>query len=1108
MRLSKSLKQLITNTARDAYAKGVADGERKILTGLKAVAQLNGSFGAVAPLAGFAKAEPDDSHALIVAAMLQVAEDAAEGGDDPADALRALAALSRDPDRLRDILTGPQVPDSGTSKLVQKSWREDLHPRDDSGRFIGKDKLQAAKSDPALAKQLRDKTTDPGERAKLDKVLSGDADPGRTKRGEARHQSQQRRAATESDRRRAHRLAMRAFEPGGLGYDDYEELADLLPSLTVEQLRSVRAAVGASWGGQRLRRQGMVDTLVAFARGQAAPPEQDAPGSPGWAQRMANLPDKPRAGVDAWESAKVDDAADRAERMGRWEADKPDSEAARAVAGAARAGLAGARGWAADVATATPGLSSPPPADNRLDDKLDNPGSKPRPKKRDRRKPVRTLADAVRRAGGINPASPEFLRFFANAREAVEYGLPLNLFNRETGRHPDQLVTELVSEGHLTVPDGADTTQYLFDQMVKGATSEHAILDEAKGKYLADLAREQDEYEAEHGTQPAAYEGGTLGADDLFADEDSGDRGAAGAAGEVSDGGEGSELGDFLGDGDALAFDFGANAEPDAGPVEPVSSEPSTPEPTGDGLDKVPDHIRKRLTDHLAYLQSHADELHRARGLDRQFGGEGRYESEAFAKYESQAKNPFLDQFRELAPKNGIDPDRAIREAGGLPDVSMSAEGQSWRADQEARRAERQQQPPAPAEPPMADPLMGRDAQLDIFGGSKRTPRPAKPAVQNSLIPRETERRVEGEETQRAIEAMRDAGNPPANAQLTPAPPQPAAGPAGAATAPAATAGNTSSPQSDAASHPEDSPAAADLYREGLHEIVAALMMKRRGVKTEVIRLPGDDIEVAAAIAYERMPPGAAPAEYSGWYQIHHVGADGTVKGAGTELIRRVLDKAKRAKVGVYFEAAPGAIPFYERLGFKVVRGGRLMAAGPAAVREMVARLTPAPSQPTAGPAGATTDRQEPAAAGTTRQEPAPATLPALTQPTPYGPQAVVSRGGLVVRDGTGGQAASSSPATSRTSTPAGAPAVPAGAAPLPPGGMDRGVDPVAAARESKRLQDADRKKRSEVRRLVDIALAGGQWTNFEVADLVNAGVGTQKIRDYFRAKSKAARRP
>lgn len=239
--------------------------------------------------------------------------------------------------------------------LLRKAanWNSDLHPRDKAGRFISKEKLQAAKSDPELAAELRERVA-PKDADKLEAVLSGDKDPGRTRRGEQRHQSRQKRAATESDRRRAHRLAMRAFEPGGLGYDDYEELAGLLPSLTVEQLRAVRSAVGASWGGQRLKRQGMVDTLVAFARQQAAPPEQDAPGSPGWAQRVANLPDKPRAGVDAWESAKVDDAADRAERMGAWEADRPDSEAAGAVAGAARADLAGAKEWAGDVAVTTP----------------------------------------------------------------------------------------------------------------------------------------------------------------------------------------------------------------------------------------------------------------------------------------------------------------------------------------------------------------------------------------------------------------------------------------------------------------------------------------------------------------------------------------------------------------------------------------------------------------------------------------------------------------------------------------------------------------------------------------------------------------------------------
>jgi hypothetical protein len=278
-----------------------------------------------------ATADADHSHALLVSAMLQVAEDAADTGDDPADALRALADLSQDPDRLRDILTGPQVPDSGTSKLVQKSFDESLHPRDKAGRFISKEKLQAAKSDPKLAAELRDRVA-PKDADKLEAVLSGDKDPGRTRRGEQRHQSRQKRAATESDRRRAHRLAMRAFEPGGLGYDDYEELAELLPSLTVEQLRAVRSAVGASWGGQRLKRQGMVDTLVAFARGRSAPVEQDAPGSPEWQARMMNREPQPKPGVDAWESAKVDDAADRAERMGAWESDRPESEAAAAVA--------------------------------------------------------------------------------------------------------------------------------------------------------------------------------------------------------------------------------------------------------------------------------------------------------------------------------------------------------------------------------------------------------------------------------------------------------------------------------------------------------------------------------------------------------------------------------------------------------------------------------------------------------------------------------------------------------------------------------------------------------------------------------------------------------
>jgi hypothetical protein len=288
----------------------------------------------------------DDPHALLLAAMLQVADEAAESGDDPTAALKSLAALAKNPDRLASVLASPDT--------LQKAWSEDLHPRDDHGRFVSKDQLQAAKDDPALAERLRSRVTRPEERAKLDKVLSGEASVGRTKRGEQRHQAQQKRQATSKDQRRAHEIAMLALA-GHADWGHFEELADLLPSLTVEQLRSVRSATGASWGGERLKRQGMVDKLVAFARAQAAPPEQDAPGSPGWEARMANRQEEPRAATpDDWEQERVRAAADKLDRMGRWEADRPDSLLAQGAAARAGADLERANEFAAGVAGHVP----------------------------------------------------------------------------------------------------------------------------------------------------------------------------------------------------------------------------------------------------------------------------------------------------------------------------------------------------------------------------------------------------------------------------------------------------------------------------------------------------------------------------------------------------------------------------------------------------------------------------------------------------------------------------------------------------------------------------------------------------------------------------------
>jgi hypothetical protein len=66
------------------------------------------------------------------------------------------------------------------SKAVRESFNETDHPRDDNGRFVSGSDVADAKGDPAKEKALRDRVTDPEQRAKLDAELGGGAKSGPT----------------------------------------------------------------------------------------------------------------------------------------------------------------------------------------------------------------------------------------------------------------------------------------------------------------------------------------------------------------------------------------------------------------------------------------------------------------------------------------------------------------------------------------------------------------------------------------------------------------------------------------------------------------------------------------------------------------------------------------------------------------------------------------------------------------------------------------------------------------------------------------------------------------------------------------------------------------
>lgn len=225
---------------------------------------------------------PADPHDAIAEAMVEVAHEALEAGEDPRHAVEALRALLDDPAALaRALGEGDADPETVAKAvgawLVRKAWASDSHPRDDHGRFVSKDAIADAKGDAKKAAKLRERVTDPEQRKKLDAALSGETDLGRTKRGQARHEAGQRRADKDATRERGKEVLAKLTRAGDLRgdltADDLHDLADHLQSehVTVEHLREVRRklqgglAQRVGFGGAKAKAD-MVKALVAHAR--------------------------------------------------------------------------------------------------------------------------------------------------------------------------------------------------------------------------------------------------------------------------------------------------------------------------------------------------------------------------------------------------------------------------------------------------------------------------------------------------------------------------------------------------------------------------------------------------------------------------------------------------------------------------------------------------------------------------------------------------------------------------------------------------------------------------------------------------------------------------
>ncbi|WP_109479107.1 hypothetical protein [Paraburkholderia sp. C35] len=94
----------------------------------------------------------------------------------------------------------------------------------------------------------------------------------------------------------------------------------------------------------------------------------------------------------------------------------------------------------------------------------------------------------------------------------------------------------------------------------------------------------------------------------------------------------------------------------------------------------VPDRLRKNVEFALETLRGIADGIEAAKSLEQRIGGNGRYQADALRNRQKDIDraHEILADFRELAPKNGIDPEAFIASLGGEPDLTPSPEAAEW----------------------------------------------------------------------------------------------------------------------------------------------------------------------------------------------------------------------------------------------------------------------------------------------------------------------------------------------------------------------------------------------------------------------------------------------
>ncbi len=224
---------------------------------------------------------PTPEQALLLATLDHRIAALESGTPDDDGSGDVLQSLWDDPDALRAILSSPHgvgaTGEDDDGAEFEKAWNPDLHPKGKDGRFISRERINEAKSNAALAAELREEVK-PADAQKLDDALAGKTDTGRTVRGVKKDATTAKRAKQTATRSEAKRLATQLMlNRHAPSVHDLRDLAHHLQSgdLRVAELRDIRLKLGAKFGGGR-KMADMVDKLTAHVARQVnelAPPE-------------------------------------------------------------------------------------------------------------------------------------------------------------------------------------------------------------------------------------------------------------------------------------------------------------------------------------------------------------------------------------------------------------------------------------------------------------------------------------------------------------------------------------------------------------------------------------------------------------------------------------------------------------------------------------------------------------------------------------------------------------------------------------------------------------------------------------------------------------------